>query len=238
MIIELFSKNESIDISIGHVKLFGDKGNYRLTVEGHEWMSYNTYLEPQPQKTELFSSYDLAYGDCIVSGLGFGIIANWLASKPEVKSIKVYEISKDIIELNRQYNKLHKKIEVINAPIADARGNKCNCLLLDHYESEDVAYIYRDVKYLSEIIDCDLVWFWRIEPSLMKWVFTARNLRSMELTHFMLLYKEWRLFLGIDKLPELSEDKLLEYLSKWPHSYTMRLTDDRKMISISGPQIL
>mgnify|MGYP003352392418 CR=1 FL=1 len=58
----------------------------------------------------------------------------------------------------------------------------------------------------------------------------------MDMSEFMMLYKLWRSYTGIDKLPDISEDKLLEYLTTWPHSYTFSLTDDRKTITISKPE--
>ena len=48
---------------------------------------------------ELYSSYDLAYGDVLVSGLGFGILPLWLASKPEVKLVDI-AVTDENIALN------------------------------------------------------------------------------------------------------------------------------------------
>jgi hypothetical protein len=239
MLIELFEKNGPLNIRIGRARLFGDRGCYQLDVDGQRWMSYITYIGSPGlpgsgiQKAEQISSYELAYGDCIVSGLGFGIIANWISTKPEVKSVKVYEISEDVIEINNQYNILHEKIEVIHGSIEKAKGQKCDCLLLDHYEKENDNHIILDAQNLSKIIDCNLVWFWRIETIIVEWIFMDRNYRTMELSEFMTLYKQWRTYTGISKLPDISEDKLLEYLFNWPMLYNIELTDDKKMITIS-----
>lgn len=235
MLVDLFNKNGPVDINVGTARLYGDKGDYRLTVNGAEWMSYNTYLQPQPQTIELFSHWDLAYGDCILSGLGLGLIANWIAEKPEVTSVKVYEISEDIITLNSLHNTLHEKIQIINAPIQEARNESCNCLLLDHYEKEDDITIYLDVRTIANTIPCDLVWFWRCEPAIIKWIFISRNVTKMELSHFMMLYKHWKQYVAIPKLPDLTEAKLLEYLANWPHFYEMTISDDKRMISIAPP---
>jgi spermidine synthase len=70
---------------------------YRLLNKGNQWMMFDKYTNKELK--EFYSQYDMAYGDVLVSGLGFGALSCWLASKPEVTSVTVLEISQDVYDI-------------------------------------------------------------------------------------------------------------------------------------------
>jgi hypothetical protein len=70
------------------------KGDMEISVYNKQYLLYRNgkrenFLDAKTNKSikEMYSSYDLAYGDVLISGLGFGHLALWVANKPEVKSI-------------------------------------------------------------------------------------------------------------------------------------------------------
>lgn len=89
------------------------KGLYSLNAEcpGRPIMS-NTPSEI----LDHLSSIEVASGRVLIFGLGLGMVVQALIDKPSVKSIRVIEIEKDVIELSgKYYEKLSKKVNVIQA---------------------------------------------------------------------------------------------------------------------------
>ena len=76
---------------------------YKLFNKGIQWMYLDKYTNKEIK--EFYSSYDMAYGDVVISGFGFGILACWLASKPEVTSVTVLEMSQDVYDIFLMNNK-------------------------------------------------------------------------------------------------------------------------------------
>lgn len=126
-----------------------------------QWM---TYADNNVVIKQLYSSYDLAYGNVLVSGLGFGILALWLCSKPEVKSVTVVEISEDIIKLFKDSNSVPDKLSIINENMIDYNTDQeYDVLLLDHYEKQNPDWILEDMKKVSSRIKHTNFWAWPIE---------------------------------------------------------------------------
>jgi len=123
-----------------------------------------TYSNNDVVIKQLYSSYDLAYGDVLVSGLGFGILALWLCSKPEVNSVTVIEISEDIIRLFKNSNYIPDKLNVINYDMINYNTDKkYDVLLLDHYENQKFDWILEDIKKISSRIKHTNMWAWPLE---------------------------------------------------------------------------
>ena len=68
----------------------------------------NTTLKQQ------YSAYDLSHGNVLMTNLGLGVIAMWIASKPSVNSVTVIEKSKDIIDLFLTNNECPENMTIIN----------------------------------------------------------------------------------------------------------------------------
>lgn len=58
---------------------------------------------------------DDAHGNILITGLGLGVVLTALLGKPDVKSITVIEISKDVIKLVSPTFKDDKRVKIIHA---------------------------------------------------------------------------------------------------------------------------
>lgn len=67
---------------------------HRLKYKGGVWMT-DLPIEQQQHRNAL----SRMRGDVLVGGLGLGLAANWLAASPEVESVTVVEISKEVVHL-------------------------------------------------------------------------------------------------------------------------------------------
>ena len=204
---------------------------YLLTVNNDHWMMYE--LQNHNQASQLFSHYYIAEGDVVVTGLGLAVRENWLINKPSIKSIKVIERSSELIEYHKNVNpQLLDKVEFINCDAREYKG-KCNSLLLDHYEFENIYDIINDVKFICNNIECNNMWFWHLETLIIanlhnvpehtlchnfrnnKFVFDTRKLNNVKQT-----YENIKIFHGLNKLPELDEYELMLFLSMYSNFFT------------------
>ena len=121
--------------SVGKAKI-EERGNaYILYVDELKWMIAEKNSN-RPMK-EFFSSYDLASGNVLLSGLGFGILAQWIAKKAEVSSVTVIEQNQDVLDLFLKNNKLDPKVKVYINDIKTYTDNQhYDWAILDHYEED------------------------------------------------------------------------------------------------------
>jgi hypothetical protein len=210
----ILDEMKGLNIQIGDTKLVYSNTSYILYVNDEQWFIYDPVRKIAVN--QFASSYDFAYGDCVLSGLGFGVLANMLYNKPGVKSITIYEKNKNVIELNKVigFNSL-KDVTIINQPIEEARNIKCDCLLLDHYELESDMQIYENVFKIAENVQTDLFWWWRAESSFYSFI-KKNNLKGNNLQEN---YGLWRKSLEPLNLPKVTEDKLKYYLKQYQINY-------------------
>jgi hypothetical protein len=203
------NKDRTIAVGFEPGLLLTNNGNgeYRLTINGKQWMTYSTL--GLSQEKEFASSVDLAYGDCVLSGLGLGILAGMLLNNPKVNSVTVYEVSSEVIALNDALGEASKKIKVVHQSMRDVRNIKCDCLLLDHYEHESDEEIIDDVCEISHNNDATCVWFWRAEPMIQHFKDMSKTQNSQ------IAYNAWAASTGICNLPNLTEQQLTYYISQW-----------------------
>lgn len=171
---------------------------------------------------EMYSAYDLAYGDVLLSGLGFGILPLWIASKPEVKSVTVVEFSQDIINIFLKSNTLPDNINIICSDIKLYKTqNKYDCIILDHYPDlmpdSELDLVFEETKHIaSNIPNHDLMWIWPIEYIYLYKYFGIdwNNLTQnpLLLDDVSLYWKEFISSVGIPTLPIISNDKVKEYV--------------------------
>ncbi len=205
------------DIDI--VKELRRPDTYRLFNKGLQWNLLDRYTNKEIK--EFYSSYDMAYGDVVVSGFGFGVLACWLASKPEVTSVTVLEISKDVYDIFLMNNRLPDKVNVIITDASEYKTDKhFDCLFLDHYEKDSSDWVFRDVKKIvGNLPNHDVFWFWSLEEKYAEAMFglTPDQLTQTFLWEFPVdfydKYDEFRNnFLNIKTLPNLSRGKFNEYV--------------------------
>ena len=192
---------------------------YRLFNRGNQWMMLDGYTNKQIK--EFYSSYDMAYGNVVISGFGFGILACWLASKPGVTSVTVLEISQDVYDTFLMNNKLPDKVNVIITDASEYKTDKhFDCLFLDHYEKNITDWVFKDIKKIvKNLPNHDLLWFWSLEEKYAEVMF---GIKQQELTKTILwefyfdFYAKYDDFknnvLNIKTLPSLNRDKFNNYI--------------------------
>jgi hypothetical protein len=200
--------------------------SYRLYNKGLQWMILDKYTNKEIK--EMYSSYDLAYGDVVISGFGFGVLACWIASKPEVTSVTVLEMSQDVYDIFLMNNRLPDKVNVIITDASEYKTDKhFDCLFLDHYEKNTSDWIFRDVqKIVKNMPNHDVFWFWSLEERYAKAMFNISQEQLLQTflwdfcVDFYAQYNEFKnSFLNIKTLPDLDKDKFNEYM----YTYSDRL---------------
>ena len=196
---------------------------FLLHKNGKQLMALNTKTNREIK--ELYSSYDLAYGNVLVSGLGFGILPLWLASKPEVTSVKVMEFSQEIIDLFLQSNEIPSNLTIELGDISKYVSNdKYDCILLDHFQDHLPESEYhlnlKSIEGISRNVpNHDVIWGWSLEQMFLTIKFGISPHRfttnPIDLRQFD-LYPAWLEFISDDisvaTVPSLSKHKLTEYI--------------------------
>ena len=150
------------EISVGPVEIILEDGIYVLYNDGIQWMSYSPSNNQEIK--QMYSSYDLAYGNVLITGLGLGILALWLCNKPEVKSVTVIEKSPEIIEIFKKINEVPDNLKIINSDATTFTTNKkYDGIFLDHYELQTLDWRLRDMKKFCVRVKHDVFWAWSLE---------------------------------------------------------------------------
>jgi len=199
---------------------------YSIYEDNNLWMEYDNlgfYSIKQ-----LYSFYDIANGDVLLSGLGFGIIPVWLLNKKEVKSITVVEKNKNIIDLFKESNNI-ENINIINDDIRNYKTTKkYNFVGLDHYELESQEYIIEDSINILKNIQHDSFWIWSLEKIYLKMSYDFSEINKnpyknlSDFDYFFTFYKEdivseWKNFVNKNFpnnyfIKNIDVDKVKEYI--------------------------
>lgn len=154
------------EASCGSVDIVDHGDYFVLYNNGDRWMVYNKNKDFEIK--DMYSSYDLAYGDVLISGLGFGILALWLCSKPEVNSVTVVEMSEDVIKIFKDNNTIPDKLNIINDNMITYNTEKeYDVLLLDHYERQSFDWRLKDIARIASRIRHKHFWAWSLEAIYM-----------------------------------------------------------------------
>lgn len=198
------------------------KGRYFLLKHsGVEWNVYNQ--KNMREYHEQWSGYDLAYGDVLLSGFGFGQMATWVASKPEVKSVTVIEKCSDIVTAFLANNDMPNNVTVI---IDDAdkysTGKKYDCIIYDHISNNvKPKEFYKDIVSCAKNIQHNVLWFWSIELYYLTYNYniTIDKLYSYPidflLFDFSEKWEELRKDLDMKSIPSLPKDKIDSYINSY-----------------------
>jgi len=205
------------------IRYIQNRDGYYLYVDGIQWMATSSDL--LHSKDTLYSQFDLAYGDVLLTGLGFGILAKALTQKEEVTSVTVIELNKDVIDQYISVNGLDEKLIIINDNALTYKSNhKYDCLLPDHYETQDTDWKISDMNSLASRIRHDVFWPWSIEEIFFKKYYPVYNHQESPEEFLQKyskdFYKSWLSFIEDNffshkTLMEVSEQKLIEYFSKY-----------------------
>lgn len=190
------------------------------------WM----YYTPSTKRAacEQFTSWDLAHGNALLTGFGFGVTLNWLAQKPEVTSITVLEKSKEVVELYLRNNKLpdNKPITILHEDANVYTDLKhYECLFIDHLDHEpDMVATARSIGLN---IKHDVMWFWPLE------LIYANKAYKIPLLSDYFIYRdkyprvdfgekwaEFRKSLDIPTVPKLSPQQISYYVKVYANYLT------------------
>jgi hypothetical protein len=153
-------------VKISDIEIIFNKNNksYTLYQNNNKWMIFSTSKEYDSVK-EFYPQYDMAHGNVLITGLGFGIVASWLLQKETVKSVTVIELSKEIIGIFKKNNpEIYNKLIIINDDASKyITDKKYDCLFLDHYEDQDFEWRINDMNLVMKNIPHDIFWSWSIE---------------------------------------------------------------------------
>lgn len=145
------------------IKDINNGDEFQLRINNERWMNINpsNYLTIQ----QMYSHYDIAHGNVLITGLGFGIAALWIASKSTVKHVTVIERSPEVIDA---FLKLNNKPENMTIICEDANKfesiNYFDCILSDHFENENHNIILDSMRSLvKRVPNYGVVWFWPLE---------------------------------------------------------------------------
>jgi hypothetical protein len=219
----MFDKNTIPQITVTPAK----NGDFSITQKGNTFYLHKNEAQLMQLNTktlreykEQYACYDLAYGDVLITGLGFGMLATWLASKPEVTSVTVIEYSQEVVDLFTSSNPVTDKICI---ELGDAKtyatNDKFDCLFLDHFPDHSSEPIYEEVLGISKNIpNHNVLWFWSLE----KWY--LENYYGLSFGIFYInppdlsstnLYDNWQRFksdISVLTIPTLDPGKVKEYI--------------------------
>jgi hypothetical protein len=229
----MFDKKSIPEITITPAKI----GDFSITKEGNSYFLHKNQAQLMHLKVkslreykEQYACYDLAYGDVLITGLGFGMIATWLAAKPEVTSVKVIEFSQEVIDLFTSSNPVPEKITI---ELGDAKtyttNDKFDCIFLDHFPDNSNKPIYEEVLTISKNIpNHDVLWFWSLEKWYLEnyygftfYVFLTNppDLEPLD------LYEQWQRFrsdISVLTIPTLDTAKVKEYIYTYVNYIAIR----------------
>lgn len=201
--------------TIGEFSLSFEENTYRLCKGNDQLMVL--YKPNYRELKEQYAMYDLAYGDVILTGFGLGILPLWVAAKPEVTSVTVLELSKEVVDLFLLNNTMPENITIIYADAKTYTTDKqYDCLFMDHFPDHKQFPVYEEVANIANNIPHKVLWFYGLESHYVRnyYGFTAVQL----INHFPLLDNydltlEWESYakaFNLDTFPKL-DDKTLKY---------------------------
>lgn len=217
MPINIKSPIEYFPLKVGNTELRLNKNNFILNDGVQSWMGYDT--RSNWQACEFFIEVELAYGKCVTTGLGLGVLQTLLALKDNVTEVIVYERNPDIIEmfklLTKKSNVDISKITIINEDANNIKDITCDCLFLDHFEHESYTLILETVKNIASRNKANIVWFW---PAYDIFV---RYCASIEQDINIISFSDWVATININNFPNQISPYIVNALieiidTRWP----------------------
>ena len=204
-------------IAIGDYTLkYNEKTNeFSLLEKNQGWMGYNQ--NSFWQSSEFYIEIEQAYGVCLTTGLGMGILQSHLCLKNKVSKVIVYEKSKDLIEMFYEIVKFNNfdisKLEIRNDNADLIKNQNCECLFFDHFEAESEEHITKVVRNLSINNYAAIVWYWPAAAHFIKYA----NNKNKPLDNNT--YELWKNYTGIQNLPLNFSDYIFSYLTELQRVY-------------------
>ena len=219
----MFDKNTIPEVTVttaknGEFSIIQENNVFRLLKNDAQLMQLN--IKSLREYKEQYACYDLAYGDILITGLGFGMLATWLAAKPGVTSVKVIEFSQEVIDLFTSSNPIDDKITI---ELGDAKtyttNDKFDCIFLDHFPDHSDKPIYEEILEISKNIpNHNVLWFWSLEKWYLQdyygfnYFIFLTNPPDLEPLN---IYEQWQRFrsdVSVLTIPILDAAKVREYV--------------------------
>jgi len=201
--------------------------SYSLYEKENLWMQHSPIETGLQSIKQFYSSYDIANGNVLLSGLGFGVLPLWLKNKSNVKNITVVEKNKDIIDIFNDLNNNHE-INIIHEDINNYRSKTVYDFVgLDHYENESYTEIIKNSKEILKNINNKSFWIWSLERIYLLSSFdfsnkkhkSYQNLNELDylFTNKEKIFSKWENFVNynykdFDFIKNLHVDKVREYV--------------------------
>lgn len=178
---------------LNDTQIVKDSHFYQLLINNEQWMKVNT--KGDLELREFYSSYDLAYGNVLLSGFGFGILPLWISTKPNVNKVTVVEFNKNVVDLFLRFNNLDHKINIEIYDIHNFKSqDKYDWLILDHYEGNKKP-TKEELSLLTKNLEFQNLWFWSLEYLL------------TECTSWQEFREKYSF-----KIPDLPKEQVLRYM--------------------------
>lgn len=190
------------------VKKVGDK--YLMFIDGQQYMAYDTKHEHE--KHEIKAHVDLAYGNVIATGLGFGIRERLLLQKPSVKSLTVVELNSSVIDYHNMLNESwfrDPKLTIVNEDALEFKG-ECDCLLIDHFEDP-----FTNTKTEGWLAQCEIIQA-HIKSNI-TWIWPLEMMIAISYKPPLITYNNIKQNFNL-QLPDITEEQLLEYIKNFSAS--------------------
>jgi hypothetical protein len=217
------------------IRLIQNDTAYVLERSGIPWMC--TDVSFSACRDSLYSQYDLAYGDVLITGLGFGILLKALSQKPEVSSVTVVEIEDEVINAFLANNTINSKVSIVSGNASTyISDQKYDCLLPDHYETQTMEWRIKDMNNIANRIEHDVFWPWSIEEIFLEKTYpryhydtpgkekVLHTLESVMAEDPGILHGKWKAFIDKDfssnqSLLSIDPTKLSIYVQKYAKDY-------------------
>ena len=188
-----------LDLNLNLLNLIKENNECILSINKKIVMQY--FCNKDVISTDFSLEKELSYGKCILSGLGMGILTNFLLKNEKIKKVIVFEINNDVIKLYKMLNVENSKLKIINKDIHDVSNEECDCLFLDHYEDENFFYILNSIKKINKNIKSKVFWFW--DASRIIFQNNDKNLSN---------YKKFIEENTLKNMPDLNEETLKKFI--------------------------
>lgn len=226
----MFDKSTLPDVKVVPEEL----GEFKIIENVNKGYSYFTLMKSDKQlmvlstKTlreykEQYSSYDLAYGDVLMSGWGFGLAPCWISKKSQVRSVTVIEKYPEVIEIFKRNNEIPENVKIIYDDVKTYKTeDKYDCVFLDHLPDHDLSPVFDEIGTIAKNIpNHNVMWIWSLELRYMMDVigFTNHDLygapKSMDNIDLESGWSEYVKRYSAPKIPILDQEKLSVYIKTY-----------------------
>lgn len=198
-------KYEEVSVGNAHLYLY-EPGYFKLRHNNDVWMGHDTHNHWQC--AEFLMELNLAYGRCITTGIGLGMIQTYLLRNPKVSEVIVYEKNQDVIDLFKiiaNKNNLDiSALKFVKNDADDMNGEDADCIFLDHWDSHIWEFLSERIRKIANNNNCKILWYWPAVLHYSRWCKKHQNLPINLKT-----YQDWVKYINVRNFPnELSEENL------------------------------